>query len=108
MTDTATTIVVTKRDEMHLAFSIPAGLVPDQVIQFASNRNSMFRPIVGGAFYSREEGHEWMVTKVWISGFNVKKNGATGEMRKKSRWHSELGLPGWLTDIVRENKPQDV
>jgi hypothetical protein len=106
-----TTIKIDKTYEVHVGFAIPAGLVPDQPVQYARHETSMFRPIVGGVYYTRQNGQGWKVDKVWLSGFNVKVDGTTGGLRKKSAWHgegAELAGPKWLRDLVVENRPQDV
>lgn len=107
-----TTIEINKTYTVHTRFDIPDGLVPDQPVQYAMHETSMFRPIAGGVYYERINGQGWKVIKVWLSGYNVKKDGTTGEQRKVSRWHgyegAELAGPKWLRDLVVENKPQDV
>lgn len=50
----------------------------------------------------------WVVDQVQVQGPTVLKNGdlskvTTGDMH----WYGQLGLPGWLTDLVRENTPKE-
>lgn len=91
--------------QTHVSAKIPEGLVPDMQITY-EEIGRMLRPT--DAYVDYYLGHgavEYHTTHVVVSGMNVKKDGTVGVQRKRARFSEELGLPGWLTDLVRENKP---
>lgn len=93
---------------MRYDIEIPAGLVPDMQAQYMHD-GAMFRPDAGIIRYVMEpDVSPWKVSSVVVSGSMVNKNGEVSKSRTNvNHYYSELGLPGWLTDIVRENRPAD-